>query len=101
MLVFEEDTALVLAFLDEAVLLQLTSLEIVDSIIADLESFLTSAVCLGDTRFVLGSRLTAYDAVTTAVQEVHALAVDDTAVGIIDGHLITVRALLRLHVEHV
>ena len=61
MLIFEEDTALVLAFFDECVLLQGLSLQVVDTMIADLKTLLVAAVSIGDTHFVFRLRMVADD----------------------------------------
>ena len=47
-LVLEENTGFILAFLDETVLLEVLALEVVDTMVADAESFLSAAVGVDD-----------------------------------------------------
>ena len=61
MLVFEENTAFILAFFDKHIFLQLLPLQIIDAMVAYFETFLAATVCINDARFVIRLAFVAYN----------------------------------------
>ena len=57
-------------------------------------------VIVGQFTQILCSTFT-YDTMTTAVQKVHCLTVDNATIGIINSNLLAVFLLLRFHIKHV
>ena len=60
-LVFEEDTGFIFAFLEQRVALEFAALEVVDAMVTDTESFVRTDIRPRDARLVLRLRVLGYD----------------------------------------